>query len=125
MRLTEEILLKFGFEIVGQDFLKRNIFQIKPNNYYYFIQIIIVPKYDEDNPNCGIILLFEPAGEAFGVPKDLCTKENWTDEYQKRADEYRIPYPEFCRPIVWGVDSVSRLFTAYEGLTGEKLNYEI
>lgn len=46
--------------------------------------------YTEDNPNCGILRRFEEEEDAQTVPPDLYSKEEWTEEDKKRAENYHI-----------------------------------
>ncbi len=116
--LTEEILLSLGFEIANTDVCHFNqpIYRIKNDKYLYHIEIQMEPRYREGNPNKGILSLYKPAGEALGISKEI-----WSEEDQKRADEYRIPYPMFRRHIAWGVTTVGRLKALYKALTEEEL----
>ena len=118
--LTEEWLLDFGFEKTKSQRFDDDVFIIQPKKYGWLLEVKL-GNYPDDNPNCGAMSLRHEEEEIGAIPPDLYEKEIWTEEDQKRADNYTEIYESWNQPIAYYINKVHQLQNLYFALTGEEL----
>lgn len=133
MKLTEEILIRLGFHGVGKDIIGKPAYRLKvpydsklfQNGYSYEIQVVL-GKYEETNPNSGIVSLYS---KPMKDEHCLCSEKDDGSKSSKKIDHVMwhadgerggikyISFPERCTPIAWHVTTVERLNAIYTALT--------
>lgn len=106
-KLDEATLKRLGFVSAGKDRLDRGIWRLKFPFYHYQFQIAL-GDYPADNPNCGILSLYQPY-EEFKVPK--------YDDKKKKFKKVKIKMQERIIPIAHYVHTPERLFKIIHSLT--------
>lgn len=129
--LTPEILLTHGFIEAIDDRAGKTVYRLCDikskdyNSYGFDIQIELNPRYANSNPNCGIVSIYSPAFTSVVIPEDLISKEEWTEEDEKRADENLVPFEEYTQSIAWHVTTYERLRDIVKSLTLVDLEYNV
>lgn len=127
--LTPSILKTHGFvELEEKDMLGRPIYRLskinsKYGDYPFEIQIVLSPQYPDSNPNCGVVSIFMKEETVATVPEDLISKEDWTEEDEKRYEENLTVFEATTQPVAWHVTTYERLKTIVESLTLTTLQY--
>jgi hypothetical protein len=108
-RLTVEYLFKNGFSKVENIMdHSRDTYRIQPEGYYYEIWVHI-GDYPQENPNCGVVGVYE--------------KENKATIYNEETEKMEeIKLEANLSNVAWGVYTVGRFKKVYEGLTNLKLS---
>lgn len=101
-KIDEEGLKRLGFYLAEEKDNLRNIWRLKVPYYHYEFQIVL-GNYHSTNPNCGVVSLYDPAGEAVG--------------FTQKGKKKMYKYPGFCRPIAWHVDTFDRLHIIIQALS--------
>jgi len=124
--LTEEWLLKFGFQpMTCILFNWETEYIMSPKKLPWSIGVLL-GDYPEDNPNCGVVSILQPNDEAVGsIPDDLYDKEEWTDEDRERVLNYKVTVPKWRQPIAFYFKYVHQLQNLYWCLCGEELDIKL
>lgn len=120
--ITEEWLLKFGFEESECiNYKGKKEFIISPKNYVWELGFVI-GNYPISNPNIGCLSLLQSKDEQISaIPKHLVKKNNWTEEDKIEADNHTITSKAWRQPIAYNVAYVHHLQNLYHSLTGQEL----
>ncbi len=106
--LTEEILQNLGFNDAGLErkTSKNKIWRVKFPYYAFHIQVVL-KDLPSNNPNCGVVSIYMPPGNAIG--------------FNKKGKKKLIHFKELNQPIAWYVDSTERLKQIIISLTQSNL----
>lgn len=120
--LTEEWLLKFGFEKMSCiTFDHENEWVKNPKKYGWEIAVLL-GDYPKTNPNCGCVSILNSEDKQISAtPPDLYEKEHWTKEDEIRAENYTETLEKWRQPIAYYIKYVHQLQNLYFALTGEEL----
>jgi hypothetical protein len=120
--LTEEWLLKFGFEKmkhITHEWKDEWIIDYKNMGLSIGVKL---GNYPESNPNCGCVSILLPKNKKVSaIPKDLYDKEEWTEEDEIRAANYKTTWRKWRQPIAYFIKYVHQLQNLYFALTGTEL----
>src|SRR5687768_14564184 len=106
MKLTEKILKRLGYRKCGKDVAGGRIWRITPPYYSFDIQVVL-GDYPANNPNCGVVSVFDRARKEVG--------------YNRKGKRKKIKFKEMTQPIAWYVDTPERLHQIVVALTHENL----
>jgi len=120
--ITEEWLLKFGFEESECiNYKGKKEFIISPKDYAWELGFVI-GNYPISNPNIGCLSLLQSKDEQISaIPKHLVKKNNWTEQDKIEADNYTVTSKAWRQPIAYNVVYVHHLQNLYHSLTGQEL----
>lgn len=106
-KIDDETLINIGFvKLDKQDVVKRDVWELKVPYYPHKLRYI-KGNYPANNPNCGIISIYEPAGEAVG----------FTQTKNGRTKKIVHKYPATSINIAYYVNTAERLKDVILALT--------
>lgn len=107
-KIDEEFLIEQGF--VKSDYkvgIVKTLWVKKLPSLNVFISFYM-NDYGYANPNCGVMGIYEPAGEVGAIPPDLKGKKHWSPEDMERFMNYTVHREAVHCPFAHFLDDQDR-----------------
>lgn len=114
-KINEEFLREQGFVDSGEKH-GYNIIWRKPIGEDSFFQFTM-GNYPETNPNVGVLGIYYPERDVKAIPKDLVSKEQWSDEDEIRASNYTIKFEKQFFNFAFWLDDRDRFKRLIEDIS--------